>query len=117
MNDIQKQNLKDWIAALRSGDYKQTRLCLSDINGYYCSLGVACEVMHVPKIKCIYTYQYQISKDYFSTKSPGNDWLLEKFGITECGILMMMNDSHQKSFNEIADYLETRLNECQENSN
>lgn len=35
---------KRWINALRSGEYKQGRSHLQDVNGNYCCLGVACEV-------------------------------------------------------------------------
>ena len=39
-----REYVKDkWIAALKSGKYKQTRGCLNDGNGY-CCLGVLCEV-------------------------------------------------------------------------
>ena len=45
MNEQQKQNLQDWIDALRSGDYIQTRdrLHVTD-TCEYCALGVACEI-------------------------------------------------------------------------
>lgn len=36
-------NAKKWVAALRSGEYKQTKEYLHDPNGY-CCLGVACDV-------------------------------------------------------------------------
>ena len=39
MND----NAKKWVAALHSGQFKQTKSCLSS-EGRYCCLGVACEV-------------------------------------------------------------------------
>lgn len=39
MND----NAKAWVAALRSGEFKQTNSCLRDGRGY-CCLGVACEL-------------------------------------------------------------------------
>lgn len=33
-----------WVAALRSGDYKQGRSELKSYTGYYCCLGVACDL-------------------------------------------------------------------------
>lgn len=55
-----KENLRKWVAALRSGNYKQARGYLrpSDDSGY-CCLGVACEISGVgswvPADAC---YQY-----------------------------------------------------------
>lgn len=40
-----KKDVADkWVAALRSGEYKQTRSLLKDSNGY-CCLGVLCEIV------------------------------------------------------------------------
>lgn len=38
--------IKEWIAALRSGTYSQTKDTLHDIDGF-CCLGVAAEVMDI----------------------------------------------------------------------
>lgn len=43
MTEAQKQNVRRWIAALRSGEYKQGESFLCS-EGRYCCLGVACEV-------------------------------------------------------------------------
>ena len=37
------ENAKKWIAALRGGDYEQTKRRLRDLHGF-CCLGVACDV-------------------------------------------------------------------------
>ena len=37
------ENAKKWVAALRSGEYPQTKKCLQDKNGF-CCLGVACDL-------------------------------------------------------------------------
>lgn len=37
-------NQKAWVAALRSGNYKQGAAGLEPVNGRYCCLGVACSV-------------------------------------------------------------------------
>lgn len=37
------ENAKKWVAALRSGEYKQTKQVLRDSNGF-CCLGVACDL-------------------------------------------------------------------------
>lgn len=39
----------EWLQALRSGDYKQTRRRLSDGAGGFCCLGVLCEIKGLPK--------------------------------------------------------------------
>lgn len=41
---MDKELLAKWIAALRSGEYKQTRNRLRDSRGY-CALGVLCDVI------------------------------------------------------------------------
>ena len=38
------ENAKKWIAALRSGEFKQGKNLLLDAAGNYCCLGVACEL-------------------------------------------------------------------------
>lgn len=38
-----------WVAALRSGKYKQGKGFLLDENGKYCCLGVACSIQRNPK--------------------------------------------------------------------
>lgn len=40
---MNKEFIKKWIAALRSGEYKQTISCLHDANGF-CCYGVACDL-------------------------------------------------------------------------
>lgn len=46
ITDPEKQeHFRRWLAALRSGDYRQTKGCLFDDQGY-CCLGVACDVFH-----------------------------------------------------------------------
>ena len=41
----QAKNVRDWVAALRSGKYKQTRKRLKDKDGSMCCLGVACDLI------------------------------------------------------------------------
>jgi len=47
-----ERNIRRWIKALRSGDYKQGTNSLS-YNGKHCCLGVACEVFKIEKQKCV----------------------------------------------------------------
>lgn len=39
-----KENIKKWVDALRSGEFKQGIGMLKTPGGYYCCLGVACEL-------------------------------------------------------------------------
>ncbi len=43
-------NQEKWVAALESGQYKQVKGCLSSDHGY-CCLGVACEILEIPKTR------------------------------------------------------------------
>lgn len=53
-----KRNRKAWLEALRSGEFKQTKGKLRSRNGAYCCLGVACEVLEVPKVWDTNEYHY-----------------------------------------------------------
>ncbi len=41
------ENAKQWVAALRSGEYEQGYHRLRDRNNKYCVLGVPCELYHI----------------------------------------------------------------------
>lgn len=53
MNNIDE--IKIWIAALRSSEYRQTKNALQDGLGY-CCLGVACHVLYPEKL--VYQHGY-----------------------------------------------------------
>ena len=99
-----------WIEALRSGKYKQGRRRLFGDNTY-CCLGVACEVLGIPKKQdSVGTWVFGegmygvISSDV--AKQLG---LHNEFGAARVGPkpgLMTMNDDGT-SFEEIADALES----------
>lgn len=44
MNSINKELVKLWVEALRSGKYKQGRKALRDKHNKYCCLGVLCDI-------------------------------------------------------------------------
>lgn len=110
------ENMKAWVAALRSGEYKQGRSCLRSADGTFCCLGVACDVY---------------------AKGHGVGWILEETAEEECLLLgepavlpeevvewlgmdssdphvyngescTLANDTLELSFAEIADLLEAR---------
>jgi hypothetical protein len=102
-----KEDVKDkWVAALRSGNYKQTRGALKK-DGGHCCLGVLCEVLgHIAEWNG-YKYSYNGSKSVLETyiqeeagmKTPLGSWADNKRSLIE------LNDDG-KSFDEIADIIE-----------
>lgn len=107
---------KEWIAALRSGDYKQTTGWLQKAGGF-CCLGIACEVYmkNFPdRVETLadlsyHTVGYSFDALPFVSASLPTGIDLE-FGLDtlEARKLMNMNDIEKLSFNEIADYLESK---------
>lgn len=105
--EIDKEFVKQWIAALRSGDYTQTCGRLTD-GASYCCLGVACELKSVERIYSCRSYFY------FSTEM-FNNVLLPRHILNEIGIafefqmnLSRMNDRGE-SFNVISYFIEEQL--------
>lgn len=110
--------LKEWVAALRSGEYRQGKNMLQNTNGTYCCLGVACEVARKHGIEV--QDRYVKVNDHRTIKVlRGLDLctqgpVRQAFGITECGqlsddsCLSELNDSGA-TFSEIADIIEKEL--------
>lgn len=94
---------KNWVAALRSGDYEQYRggsMCNRD-GTKFCCLGVARIIFGVPK-------------ENVNGRGCYNEGLPEiLLGYADGGSvaekLVSMNDLDGKSFSEIADYIEENL--------
>ena len=91
------QKLKqDWVEALRSGKYKQGRLALyKPCSEAYCCLGVLCKVAGK---ECYPKDDRGSGYNWIHTVLPG-----------AIPRLADMNDREGKTFNEIADYIETNL--------
>jgi len=111
------ENAKKWVAALRSGEYKQIQNRLGDPNGH-CCLGVACEVAienGVPLKKELHTAGfYRYGDDRTSLPAIVQTWL----GLaTHSGwydlkdasdhSLMSDNDSRRLTLAQIADIIES----------
>lgn len=104
-----------WIAALRSGDYTQTRNALKNDEGYCCA-GVLCELHRKEKNKrwiknTIGDLTYLHSAG--SLPQPVELWA-ELSNITvmyegDCVTVYVLNDHLGLSFVEIADIIETQL--------
>jgi hypothetical protein len=96
-----------WVAALRSGEYPQgqRRLCA---NSLYCCLGVLAEIEN------IFTGESEGAKYvqrgdgiHFSVLNP----VLDRLGLTydQQNKLIHLNDGENKSFPEIADWIEEHV--------
>jgi hypothetical protein len=114
----QKSHRKDWIKALRSGNYKQTigslKNAVEDVpdSSSYCCLGVACEVMGLVSELTEYgdnTYENQttiaphVVQIYFGLNSAEGDFYIKNGHSTS---LVSLNDELGYDFNEIADVIE-----------
>jgi hypothetical protein len=97
-----------WIAALRSGEYKQaTGELYDEINGGFCCIGVAGHICGIPteELKLLGVFEYG---NKLSLNVP-NEIVGEGVENKIVGILTDMNDNDKKSFAEIADYIEANL--------
>jgi hypothetical protein len=111
-----------WIAALRSGDYKQGRSRLATVDGGYCCLGVLCEVLELPKkrveggyefagLSCVLSYSITepLGIDSIGSFEPdeGDERAMgvRTGEVCQAASLAMLNDSGY-SFAEIADMIE-----------
>lgn len=110
LTETQTNNIIDWIAALRSGEYQQGQNALHGPVGY-CCLGV-CSVIQGIKEKDE-TFYYP--NDILLSKLPDENWFKETFGFSfdyqpatydgRYSTLYSINDS-KVSFNHIADIIE-----------
>lgn len=114
----QKNLVKKWVAALRSGKYKQGKGVLRSEKGKYCCLGVLCDVAS-PKgwnktpEKALNSrgkaFGHRLD-DY----SPDMIAWKEYFRLTgldklDPDTLVIMNDDDRKSFSTIANHIESVL--------
>jgi hypothetical protein len=108
LNKLPEDFKKRWIAALRSGEYKQGKHKLHRTeDGSYCCLGVACKISGVSnEVLSQYVYTGIIDTLY-----PGliPKVIVKGFINDVAHELANMNDKEGKSFSEIADYIESNL--------
>ena len=104
-----------WLAALRSGEIKQARGMLCDLDGM-CCLGVACHVAGTQFIKDTGMLTKTLNGSiYLPNKGDVPDNVLttlcesDNGGVTTAGHLSEMNDDGENSFAEIADWIEEHL--------
>lgn len=114
---MNKEIKTDWLAALRSGDYRQGQLLLRYRPTYkqkdrYCCLGVLCEVigeeftLREEELGSNIKHHYEIE----GINSSLSENLLDLVGLNheEEGRLIDMNDGNM-TFKEIADHIEKNL--------
>lgn len=95
---MNKQNVRKWVEALRSGNFKQATGQLCN-DGAYCCLGVACTIANV-----------SINGEHFNSVLP--DAVMEWLGVEDSDPEIgerratQWNDSEAKTFPEIADLIE-----------
>lgn len=105
---------KRWIAALRSGEYKQTSSCLRK-GDCFCAIGVLCNIVDKGYWKeasdIMIGEYYQFGGFSISNTGPYAT-IVDRLGGGESvheyvlDKVTTMNDKEGKSFNEIADWLE-----------
>ena len=98
-----------WVEALRSGKYQQGKFSLRSHDDRYCCLGVLCDVLK-EQIGLEWRQKSSLTAPFvFGTQISvlSND-IINLVGMkqTEQDILSSMNDLEEKSFAEIADYID-----------
>ncbi len=95
---MDKELKAKWVAALRSGEYKQGKTFLRREDNSYCCLGVLLDVAGVDRKKwdgmCITPFKGGVGNEYLDS--------------CDASPLANMNDEG-KPFTEIADYIEENL--------
>lgn len=109
---------KEWVAALRSGKYKQGKAFLhtvEDGKDSFCCLGVACSLSDVPGVKDANHVKYDHEKAVLPENvriklrlsTMGGATFLTKQNDNTRMTLISMNDSGEFSFDQIADFIES----------
>lgn len=121
MNDQQKKRLKKFIAALRSGTYRQGKnsLHIKSADGSsdtFCCLGVACQVALKNRVK-LNVHEGFATVDYDGQDGYLPDKLVDYYGLVHNDPVIVdadgsrmtattANDSNDYDFNTIADMFE-----------
>ena len=104
----EKEQIKLWVAELRSGKYKQIRGWLNACGGY-CCFGVACKILIPEPLLIISSHSNTISGGYPSDQTHAPKWLKElnlDFIKKSGQALSHINDNTDFTFDEIADLIE-----------
>lgn len=99
---------KKWVAALRSGKYKQGQHSLHNSGANtYCCLGVAYKIVGYTNKKLIGQAQLDVDKDYRKVPAVLREKCEAENDLTSK--LIDMNDSDRTSFKRIANWIEKNL--------
>lgn len=90
-----------WVKALRGGEYRQSKFALKDSQGY-CCLGVLAEVAGIEMA----SYNSAVAYEQIRCLIGGEE---NKADYSVTSPYVEMNDAKDKSFAEIADYVEANL--------
>ncbi len=111
------ENVKLWVEALRSGEYKQTSTRLERLGtvNSYCCLGVACKVAEKEGIKLEFNSIGELAGAGLENQTAVMKWLKitnpDGYYSNRKQSLMNDNDSQGKTFPEIADIIEANASE------
>jgi len=111
-NKLPKAFKKKWVAALRSGKYKQGkhRLKQTDIKGdSYCCLGVACEIANSKNIQGNYIVGNISKNNNIPKLIKGNSENSIVAKLTQLNDGEISSGDNSKSFKYIASYIERYL--------
>lgn len=110
---MQVVSIKDWLTALKSGEYKQTDGALHDRGeDAYCCLGVACKLSNVEEITRVSDGRevtlFKLPSDlgdYFFYESMPSSCFLEKLHLNGFGFKVARYNDNGYTFEQIADLL------------
>jgi hypothetical protein len=108
---MKKKLKQQWVAALRSGKYRQAKEYLHVPTFGYCCLGVLCDIVDDTKWVDWNNTRYNFG-DRSKCTYPTLDWL-DRIGLldNDAEHLTILNDIRNKTFSEIADWIETNIKE------
>lgn len=119
---LNKKEITKWIKALRSGKYQQGKNRLTIVNGNkkklsHCCLGVLCVIKKTPFVvsndhldgKFIKTRNYKFPDGSYPSGIRQDRSMVPKTWIPVGGLLATLNDTDNKNFSEIADYIEREI--------
>lgn len=89
---------KKWVAALRSGEYRQGKGALVTEDGKYCCLGVACHLYEMEGVQPPIAYR---GRNFLP------DAVCEWLGTACISLVALLNDGQGIPFPEIADIIES----------
>lgn len=100
-----REDIKKWVEALESGEYKQTQNKLAG-NGGYCCLGVYAEVSDIDCYDKMVGYLgSNETEDYGLAKETYNKLYKTLYPIIDVDYLVELNDVKGASFKDIAAYI------------